>query len=72
MNSTLQNSILVGIASSDFDFNANPYYNNGWYICLCCGNLFSGAPQNYKNQKIDYNLMCVEEIIFIMDMKKSH
>ena len=29
VNSTLQNSILVGIASSDFDFNANPYYNNG-------------------------------------------
>ena len=39
---TQRHSIIVGVAPSDFDINSSNYYNCGWYLCLCCGNLFSG------------------------------
>ena len=61
--------ILVGVATNEFDANNPSYYNNGWYICFCCNQLFSGAPHNFKNKKI--NLDFVAEIILIMDVKKG-
>ena len=71
INSTLQSNILVGISTNDFNANELPYYNNGWYICLCCGELFSGFNQNNMKVKTIYDVISADEIIFIMNMKKK-
>ena len=64
-------NILVGIANNEFDVNNPSFYNNGWFICLCCNQLYSGAPQNIKNNKINLDLLDGEEIILIMNMKNG-
>ena len=42
-------------------------------MCLCCNQLYSGAPHNIKNKKINLDLLGEDndEIILIMDMKKG-
>ena len=71
VRSTLDNNILVGIASNENDIKA-PYYYNGYFACLCCGKLFSGAPHNYKNKIINIDLSYEKEIVLIMNMKKKN
>lgn len=62
--------ILVGVANSDL--NDKPNISFGWFICLCCGKLCSGKPDNFKNEK---NIKTVEgfsyeeNIILIMQKK---
>ena len=51
------NSIIIGLAPENFDINNSKYINCGWYLCCCCGLLFSGEPHNYNSEKI------VEKII---------
>ena len=46
------NSIIIGLAPENFDINNSKYTNCGWYLCCCCGLLFSGEPHNYKAEKI--------------------
>ena len=67
INKSNNYDIIVGIASNDFD--SSSYYIGGWYICLCCGKLFSGAPHNYKNK--DSNINFENEVILIMNMKQK-
>ena len=64
-------NILVGVADNEFDVNNPSFYNNGWFICLCCNQLYSGAPQNIKNKKINLDYYDGGEIILIMNMKKG-
>ena len=47
------NSIVIGLAPENFDINNSTYTNCGWYLCCCCGFLFSGEPHNYKGKKIE-------------------
>ena len=66
------NSIIIGIASNSFDVNNPTYSNCGWFICCCCGHLFSGAPHNYSNKKIVDKFKLKSKVItFIMDMEKG-
>ena len=61
---------MVGIALNENDIKS-PYYYNGYFACLCCGKLFSGAPHNYKNKIINIHLLYENEIVLIMNMKKK-
>ena len=70
INANLPYNILIGVANNEFDVSSPSFYNNGWFICLCCNQLYSGAPQNIKNKKINLDLLGGDEIILIMDMKK--
>ena len=71
IRNTLRGNILVGISTNDFEANESPYYNNGWYICLCCGKLFSGFNQNNMEDKAFDDIVYRDEIILFMDMKKK-
>ena len=63
------NSIIVGVAPENFDITKSTYSNCGWYLCCCCGHLFSGTPHNYKDKKIDDKFNLKSKVItFIMDM----
>ena len=73
-NHTIQKSILVGVVNDDFDINKSTYENNGWFICLCCGKLFSGPPHNYKNKEIsnkNFDLDIDDNIILVMNIDKK-
>ena len=65
---------MVGVASSDFNFNVHNYnkknYNTcGWYLWCCNSRLYSGPPFNYSN--LQTNLSGVnDEIVVVMNMKK--
>ena len=64
--------IMIGIATSDFDFNRASYDSNnnfGWYYYCCTGGLYSGPPHNYQNKGINlkYNK---NEVTVVMNMKK--
>ena len=66
------NSIIIGVAPENFDINKSTYTNCGWYLCCCCGHLFSGAPHNYKDKVIDDKFTLKSKVItFIMNMKKG-
>ena len=64
-------NIIVGVATNEFDINSSSYYTNGWYLCLCCEKLFSGAPHNFKNKEMEISCILDDDIILIMDMKKK-
>ena len=71
---TFNYSIMIGIATSDFDVNRASYdtkNNFGWYYyCYNDNNLFSGPPHNYQGKKA--NLKCKkDEITIVMNMKKG-
>jgi len=63
---TWQYNILLGVANSDFD-NKSPI-SSGWFICLCCGKLFSGSPNDFKEEELkeNSNNFISDEIILIM------
>ena len=65
---SFNNNIIVGIASENFD--SSSYYKGGWFICLCCGCLYSGEPQNLKNEKVE-NFEFKNEYVLILDMPKK-
>ena len=49
-------AIMIGIATSDFDFNRASYDTNnnfGWYYCCYLGGLFSGPPHNYQDKRMN-------------------
>ena len=69
INANKTYNIFIGVANTEFYVSSSSFYNNGWFICLCCNQLYSGAPQNIKNKKINLDLDG-DEIILIMDMKK--
>ena len=71
LNTRVPHNILIGVASNDFNINKSSYYDSGWYICLCCNKLYSGAPHNYKNKQIELDLIFSDEVILIMDMKNK-
>ena len=71
INASQPYNILVGVVNNEFDVNNSSYYNNGLFICLCCNQLYSGAPQNIKNKKINLDSLDGDEIILIMNMKKG-
>jgi len=64
--------IMIGIATSDFDFNRASYDTNnnfGWYY-YCYSGLYSGPPHNYQNKGT--NLKSEKnEVIIVMNMKKG-
>ena len=68
---TLDKSIMVGIAPSDFNIQTSQYYTHGWYLCIYYSppSLFSGPPHKYNNFKTNLN-MVKDEIIIVMNMKK--
>ena len=61
---TRESNILLGVANSDFD-NKSPI-SCGWFICRCCGKLFSGSPNNFKKEEFKGELNFSDEIILIM------
>ena len=68
---TTNKSIMVGVASSDFDIYSSSYNTCGWY--LYCYNspptLYSGPPFNYDYVKT--NLSSIkDELVIVMNMKK--
>ena len=66
------NSIIVGIAPENFDIKTSTYTNCGWYLCCCCGHLFSGAPYNFKDKVVDDKFDLTSKVItFIMNMKNG-
>ena len=68
---TFNYSIMIGIATSDFDFNIASYDTNnfGWYYCCNNGYLYSGPPHNYQDKgiKLKYKK---NEVVEVMNMKK--
>ena len=45
---------MIGIATSDFDFNRASYETNnnfGWYYYCYYGSLYSGQPHYYQDKK---------------------
>ena len=68
---TKNKHIMVGVAPSDFDFNAENYNKCGYYL-FCYYSppvLFSGPPFKYSGIKT--NLSGVnDEIVVVMNMKK--
>ena len=64
--------IMIGIATSDFDFNRASYdinNNFGWYYHWGYGRLYSGPPHNYQIKET--NLKYQEnEVIVVMNMKR--
>ena len=67
---THDKSIMVGVASSDFDINSSNYNTCGWYLYCYYSTLYSGPPFNYSFGK-QTNLAKVDnEIVIIMNMKK--
>ena len=66
---TYDYTIMVGVASSDFDINSSSFNTCGWYFYLINSNLWSGPPHNYSKKRT--NLMSKkDEIIVIMNMNK--
>ena len=64
------NSIIIGVAPENFDIKKSTYTDCGWYLCCCCGHLFSGGPHNYKDKKISNKFNLKSKVItLIMDMK---
>ena len=64
--------IMIGIATSDFDFNRASYNTNnnfGWYYWCYNGGLFSGPPHNYQDKRINLKSK-KNEVIVVMNMKK--
>ena len=64
--------IMIGIATSDFDFNRASYDTNnnfGWYYYCIYGTLYSGPPHNYQNKETNLKYK-KNEIIIVMNMKK--
>ena len=64
--------IMIGIATSDFDFNRASYEtknNFGWYYHWGCGALYSGPPQNYQGKTTNLKYK-KNEVIVVMNMKK--
>ena len=63
---TWQYNILLGVANRDFD-NKSPI-SCGSFICLCYGKLFSGSPNDFKEEELkeNSNNFISDEIILIM------
>ena len=64
--------IMIGIATSDFDFNRASYdtdNNFGWYYYCINGTLYSGPPHNYQGKGISLKYK-KNEVIVVMNMKK--
>ena len=69
---TYNYSIMIGIATIDFDFNrASCDINNnfGWYYYCYNGKLFSGPPHNYQVKEINLKSQ-KNEVTVVMNMKK--
>ena len=65
-------NIMIGIATSDFDFNRASYETNnnfGWYYYCYNGKLFSGPPHNYQGKEINLKSK-KNEVTVVMNMKK--
>ena len=63
---------MIGIATSDFDFNRVSYDTNNnfvWYYYCYNGTLWSGPPHNYQNKGINLKSR-KNEVIVVMNMKK--
>ena len=67
---THDKSIMVGVASSDFDINSSNYNTCGWYLYCYYSTLYSGPPFNYNNNGINNLAKVNDEIILVMNMKK--
>ena len=74
LKSTQDNkSIMVGVATIDFDINSSSYNTCGWY--LYCHTyysnpvLYSGPPHNYNCKATNLSKV-KDEIIVIMNMNK--
>ena len=68
---SFQNSIMIGVAPSDFDICSSTYKTCGWYL-FCYSSppkLFSGPPFNYYNYKTDLSRV-TNEVVVVMNMKK--
>ena len=62
------NTIMVGVATKDFDINSSSYSNNGWYFYCYSSTLYSGDHNNISRKT---NLPKVkEEIKIVMDMRR--
>ena len=64
--------IMIGIATSDFDFNRASYNTNnnfGWYYYCYYGSLYSGQPHNYQDKSMNLKSK-INEVIVVMNMKK--
>ena len=66
-------TIMVGVASIDFDINSSSYDTCGWYLYCSSGPsnsfLYSGPPHKYSGKRT--NLKNIEdEIIVMMNMNK--
>ena len=69
---TYNYSIMVGVATIDFDFNSASYQTNknyGWYYYCYSGELYSGPPHNYQGKRINLKSK-TNEIKIVMNMKK--
>jgi hypothetical protein len=60
---TFDYSIMVGVASSDFDINLSTYNTCGWYFYLYNLCLYSGPSHNYNGKKT--NLSKIKDINII-------
>jgi len=63
---------MIGIATSDFDFNKASYDTNnnfGWYYYCYNGTLYSRPPHNYQNKETNLKSK-KNEITVVMNMKK--
>ena len=59
-------NILLCVANTDFN-NKSPI-TYGWFVCLCCGKLFSGHPDNFKKEEYNKNncdISCSDEIALL-------
>lgn len=65
---TYNGTLMVGVAPKDFDINSSTYTKNGWYFYAFCSVLYSGAPQNYKNQKTHHKKV-EKEIKVVLNMR---
>ena len=69
---TYKYNIMIGIATSDFDFNrASTDINNnfGWYYCCYDSTLYSGPPHNYQDKETNLKSK-INEVLVVMNMKK--
>ena len=63
-------NILLGVAN--IDFNNKSSIICGWFVCLCCGKLFSGPLDNLKKEEYENkncNISPSDEIILISKKK---
>ena len=63
------NDIMVGLATSDYNFHSMNHEKCGWYFNIRDSKLYSGPPFNYSGLKTNLRVV-KDELVVVMNMKR--